>query len=98
MGAYSIENDPEAVEKYRLQVEAAAANLEEQMKKTEQAIETVHEGWDDEKFRKFEENFGEDKDKIMPLKQTLDSYSTNVLIPLRDILEEYDENLPDGID
>ena len=87
MGA-SIINNSESLNKYRGQIHQAIEDLKEQMKKTEQAIESVYEnGWKDDNFRQFQNNFNQDKEKILPLCNVLDNYESNTLYHLQKKIE-----------
>lgn len=84
MGA-SIITDSKSLNKYRGQIRQAIKDLKEQMRKTEQAIDTVHEsGWKDDNFRQFQNNFTQDKEKILPLCNVLDNYESNILYHLQE--------------
>lgn len=72
---------------YRGKIEHAIEELNRNLKKTEQAIETVGESWKDDNFREFQENFNQDKEQIVPLCNVLNNYQSNLLYQLEKKLE-----------
>lgn len=90
MGKAAI-NDSESVKKFCDELADTVESLEEQLRKTEQAMEDVYEGWKDEKFQKYKQEFNKDKDEIKPLCKDLMEYESDVLYPIYKILKEYEE-------
>lgn len=87
-----IITDSESLKKYRGQLTQVAEQLMQQLKKTESAIETVSEQWQDAQFKNFEKNFTEDKEKIEPLSKTLQRYESDVIYPLEIKVRKYEDS------
>ena len=58
-----IINDWEAMRTFRGQLREAVDNLQEQLKRTERALEEVSNSWKDEQFRKYNDEFSKDKEE-----------------------------------
>lgn len=84
-------NDPVAVGKLQQDIEKTADGLEEQLQKTEIAMDTVAESWRDMQFHKYHEEFSKDKDQIKPLINILNEYKDGPLQQLITILIGYGE-------
>ena len=88
MGA-SVINNSNSIHNYRGQIAHTVDELKVQFKKTESALETVHEaGWKDENFKEFQENFNRDKEQILPLCDVLYNYENNLLYQLEQRLKK----------
>lgn len=74
---------------FRHKIEDTVNNLNDQLKKTEASLETVHETWNDIKFQEFYDAFGEDKEKIIPLTKVFDEYQGEILLNLQHKIEDY---------
>lgn len=85
----AVINNLEELIDFRHKIEDAIEELKNRYDKTERALETVNETWDDMKFKEFYEAFGEDKEKIMPLTQVFDVYQGEILLNLQHKLETY---------
>lgn len=83
----TVINNSASIHEYRGQIAHAIDELKLNLKKTEQAIETVGETWKDDNFREFEDNFNQDKEQIIPLCNVLDNYQSNLLYQLEKKLE-----------
>lgn len=83
----TVINNSSSIHDYRGQIAHAIDELKLNFRKTEQAIETVAESWKDDNFREFQDNFNEDKEKILPLCDVLDNYQSNLLYQLEKKLE-----------
>lgn len=90
----SVINSSEAIHDYRRKISNAIEELKNQLKKTEQAIETVSEDWQDHQFKTFQNNFGEDKDQILPLCEHLHVYADDLLYNLEIKLKDYEDFNP----
>lgn len=64
--------------------------LEEQLKKTEAAMDEVAQEWKDMQFRKYNEEFTKDKEKIPPLCNDIKAFEDEVLQRLYVIAKEYE--------
>lgn len=85
----AVINNLEELIEFRHKIEDAVEELKNRYDKTERALETVNETWDDMKFKEFYEAFGEDKEKIMPLTQKFDQYQGEILLNLQHKIEDY---------
>lgn len=85
----AVINNLEELIDFRHKIEDAIEELKNRYDKTERALETVNETWDDMKFKEFYEAFGEDKEKIMPLTQKFDQYQGEILLNLQHKIEDY---------
>lgn len=83
----TVINNSASIHEYRGQIAHAIDELKLNLKKTEQAIETVGETWKDDNFREFQDNFNQDKEQIIPLCNVLDNYQSNLLYQLEKKLE-----------
>lgn len=82
-------NDPNVLQDYRNKIRQRIQDLGEQLKSTENAIQTVGETWQDQNFQQFRDNFNVDKEKIKPLRDILTEYDDVILNNLQMKLEEY---------
>ena len=85
----AVINDCEALEKFIDQLWETSENLRDQLRKTDQSIETVAEGWKDIQFDLFKEGFDEDKEIIEPLCKEIDEFAGEILSPLLKKLKIY---------
>ena len=84
-----IINDWEAMRTFRGQLRDAVDDLQEQLKKTEHALEEVANSWKDEQYRKYKEEFSKDKDEIPPLCEKINDFEEGPLQRLEEIIHEY---------
>lgn len=82
-------NDPEAVSELRNKLLVTVDGLQDQLRKTERAMDVVAEEWKDIQFQKYYDGFIEDKEKINPLCKDIEAFEDEVLRPLQEILEDY---------
>lgn len=82
-------NDYEAIKKFRRDLQEAVNGLNEQLRKTEAAMDEVAAVWKDSQFQKWYTDFNEDKEIIPPLCNHLEAYESDVLYPLQRRLEHY---------
>lgn len=87
--ASTVINDPESIRAFRGKISDAAEKLENQLHKTEMAVETVGESWKDNNFMQFRQHFNEDKEQIRPLCEVLRNYEGNILSQLEQKLLTY---------
>jgi len=85
----AVINDVESLNTFRRQLNETSDDLREQLRKTEQSIETVAQGWKDTQFDKFKEGFEKDKDVIEPLCKDIDEFEAEILYPLEKTLRKY---------
>lgn len=87
--ASTVVNNPESIHQFRGQIVEAIEKLDNQLKKTERAIEVVSESWKDDQFQQFRANFDVDKEQIRPLQKVLNNYENNILYNLEQKLLNY---------
>lgn len=84
-----IINDYETLRKFRDDLDVTVKNLRAQLKQTDRAMEEVAAVWKDMQFKKFDREFGKDKEEIEPLCKKFEDFDQDVLYPLQKILEDY---------
>ena len=82
-----IEN--ESIKKFRHEILDTVERLEEQLRKTEQAMTDVASILEDLQFQKYHQEFSYDKEKIPPLCRRWEDFANNVLRPLQQIEVAY---------
>ena len=82
-------NDPDAVKKLRNNLLDTVDGLKDQLKKTENAMETVAKEWKDSQFHKYNEEFTKDKEIIPPLCNDIEAFEDEVLRPFEEIQRSY---------
>lgn len=88
--ASTVINDPDALKKYRLEINERINDLKTQLTNTERAIEQCNaEGWKDFKFKEFQQNFEPEKEDIKKLCDALYNYYDNILAQLENKLRGY---------
>lgn len=88
MAQLTVNNDPEEIRKYWGKIEDTIGDLQEQLKNTDNAIGIVNDGWKDDNFEQFKNNFNQDKEMIIPLCKALGQY-VNLLQQLERKLRDY---------
>lgn len=76
-----IDADWQAIHKFRKDLLNLSEDLQNQLKRTDAVIEDVALEWNDPQFRKFNDNFQEDKGLIKPLCDKLEDFENDVLYP-----------------
>ncbi len=84
-------NDSESVKKFCNDIVDTVKKLEEQLRLTEQAMDTVAEEWKDHQFAKYKMEFDKDKEEIKPLCNDLKEHEEDVLYPIYNILRIYED-------
>ena len=82
-------SDPDAVKKLRNELLDTVDGLKDQLKKTENAMETVANEWKDAQFQKYNEEFTKDMEIIPPLCSDIEAFEDEVLRPFEEIQREY---------
>ncbi len=82
-------SDTESMKRFQNELLDAVDNLREQLKRTDQAMETVAEEWKDSQFQKYQQEFTKDKEKIEPICKDIEEFEGEVLDPMRRIMERY---------
>lgn len=85
-----IINDSNAVQELRNELLRAVENLEEQLKVTEAALNTVAETFQDEQAKLFVESFDKDKQKLQPLMDDVAWFESDSLRKIQEWIEEYE--------
>lgn len=81
--------DVEELQRFRFAIQDRVVELDEQLQRTNNAIETVAETWKDRKFEEFRKGFSEDVEQIRKLSEILTDYESNVLHNFQVRLEDY---------
>lgn len=81
--------NPEAIKKLRNDLLDTVDGLKEQLRKTESAMDEVAQEWKDMQFRKYNEEFSKDKEKIPPLCSDIEAFEDEVLRKLYEITIGY---------
>ena len=84
-------NDPEAIQKFRYQLVDLVDALRKQLKRTDEAMETVASSWKDAQFNKYRDEFAKDRDAFEPLCRDIDEFEAGPLAELQSILEQYND-------
>ena len=84
-----INIDVESLHKFRNDLLNPSEDLQEQLKRTDAVIEDVAAEWDDPQFKKFNEDFQQDKEMIKPLCERIEDFEAIVLQPFEDKVREY---------
>lgn len=87
----TVINNSTSIHEYRGKIAHAIDELQLNLKRTEQAIETVGETWKDDNFKEFQDNFNQDKEQIKPLCDGLDNYQSNLLYQLEQKLKKLED-------
>lgn len=82
-------NDPEAVRQFRYELLELVDKLQEQLKRTDAAMDEVAASWKDEQFKKYHREFSKDRDTFPPLCKDIEEFESGPLAELQSILEEY---------
>lgn len=80
----------EALKKFCDDLLDTVERLRKELRKTEQAMDEVAEEWKDHQFKKYRDEFNEDKEQIEPLCKKIEEYEKDVLYPLYKIVYKYE--------
>lgn len=83
--------NPDSIRKLRNDLLDTVEGLQEQLKKTEAAMDEVANEWKDIQFKKYNEEFTKDKEMIPPLCNDIEEFEDEVLRKLEEILRRYEE-------
>lgn len=89
MNIASVINDYESLCRFRSELLGIVDGLNEQLRKTEQAMDEVASVWKDSQFQKYHKEFAKDKEMISPLCTKLERYESEVLYRLEKKIERY---------
>ena len=87
--AIGVINDPELIKQYRNDISNRIEELQQNLSKTNGAIQTVSQGWKDSQFQQFHDHFDQDKEMIGKLMGVLEKYRDDILGPLQARMENY---------
>ena len=84
-----INIDVESLHKFRNDLLNLSEDLQEQLKRTDAVIDDVAAEWDDPQFKKFNDDFQQDKEMIKPLCERIEDFEAIVLHPFEDKVRDY---------
>lgn len=84
--------DPDELMAFRQKLMELADNLDVQLRRTDSAIESVAREWKDDQFRKYHEQFMQDRDLLLPLRDEINDFQEGPLLYFQQNALEY-ENL-----
>ena len=84
-----INIDVESLHKFRNDLLNLSEDLQEQIKRTDAVIDDVAAEWDDPQFKKFNDDFQQDKEMIKPLCERIEDFEAIVLHPFEDKVRDY---------
>ena len=82
-------NDPEAIQKFRHQLLDLVEDLQQQLRRTDNAMEEVARVWKDEQFQKYYREFIKDRDIFTPLCKDIEAFEEGPLQEIQIKLEKY---------
>lgn len=84
-------NDPEAIQRFRYELLDLVDKLQEQLRRTDAAMDEVTGSWKDEQFKKYHREFSRDRDIFPPLCKDIEEFESGPLAQLQSILETYND-------
>jgi len=84
-------NDPEAIQRFRYELLDIVDKLQEQLRRTDAAMDEVARSWKDEQFKKYHHEFSHDRDIFQPLCKDMEEFESGPLAELQSILETYND-------
>lgn len=81
--------DADELYSFRCQLSELSEKLMEQLRRTDAAMEAVAKEWQDEQFRKYRDEFAEDRDMIHPLSDQINQFQEGPLQQFENIVREY---------
>jgi len=87
-----IDVDWQAIHKFRNNLLNITEDLQEQLKRTDAVIEDVATEWNDPQFRKFNNDFQEDKALIKPLCERIEDFEAEVLTPFENRIKGWTDD------
>ena len=84
-----IINDHVEMENFRNKLKESVDQLNQQLKRTDAAMTTVAQTWQDIQFQKYNDEFTKDKEEFPPLCQTIIEFVDGPLMQLQKYIEEY---------
>jgi len=81
--------DPEEVAHFRYQLQQLAENLDAQLRRTDAAMAAVAEQWQDVQFKKYHEQFMQDRDMLIPLREEINEFQEGPLQIFQQNAQEY---------
>lgn len=83
-----INIDVDSLKDFRNDLLNLSEDLQAQLKRTDAVIEEVAAEWNDPQFKKFNEEFQQDKEMIKPLCERIEDFESIVLRPFEDKIRE----------
>lgn len=80
---------PDEVYAFRVKLQELADDLDRQLRRTDAAMAAVAEEWKDEQFKKYHEQFMEDRDLIAPLREEITEFQEGPLLQFQMNAQEY---------
>lgn len=84
-----IDIDVDSLKKFRNDLLNLSEDLQKQLKRTDAIIEEVATEWNDPQFKKFNDNFQQDKEMIKPLCDRIEDFESIVLRPFEIKIRDY---------
>lgn len=81
--------DPDELYNFRCRLSELSEKLMEQLRRTDAAMEAVATEWQDEQFKKYRDEFMEDRDLIQPLSDQINEFQEGPLQQFEMITREY---------
>lgn len=81
--------DADELYSFRCRLSELSEKLMEQLRRTDAAMEAVAKEWQDEQFRKYRDEFAEDRDMIHPLSDQINQFQEGPLQQFENIVREY---------
>ncbi len=80
---------PEEVYSFRMKLQQLADDLNDQLRRTDAAMDAVAQEWKDAQFKKYHEQFIEDRDLIAPLRDEITEFQEGPLQQIQINAQEY---------
>lgn len=81
--------DPDELYNFRCRLSELSEKLMEQLRRTDAAMDAVATEWQDEQFKKYRDEFMEDRDLIQPLSDQINEFQEGPLQQFEMITREY---------
>lgn len=89
----SMIGSSESIKKFRGELLELVDELTSQAKRTDAALEEVAQTWKDEQFKKYQNEFAEDREIFEPLCKTIEEFESGPLYLLEERIRDYEETL-----
>lgn len=81
--------DPDEVAAFRFKLQQLADDLDVQLRRTDAALSAVAEEWQDVQFKKYHEQFIQDRDLLTPLREEITEFQEGPLLMFQKNAEDY---------